>query len=68
MLYSSYPNNAIDRMCVVVGQTELETRSVNVRNRDNIGQKGREETVPLDDIIKKLVTLRDSRSLENKLV
>ncbi|KAI0729485.1 hypothetical protein C8Q72DRAFT_884263 [Fomitopsis betulina] len=53
---------------LVVGQTELETRSVNVRNRDNIGQKGREETVPLDDIIKKLVTLRDSRSLENKLV
>ena len=52
----------------MVGQTELETRSVNVRNRDNIGQKGRDETVPLDDIIKKLVALKESRSLENKLV
>ncbi|TFY59012.1 hypothetical protein EVJ58_g6049 [Rhodofomes roseus] len=53
---------------LVVGQAELETRSVNVRNRDNVGTKGRDETVPLDDIIQKLVTLKTSRSLENKLV
>ncbi|KZT63487.1 tars protein [Daedalea quercina L-15889] len=53
---------------LVVGQTELETRSVNVRNRDNVGTKGRDETVPLDDIIQKLVTLKGSRSIENKLV
>lgn len=56
-----------DRAFSVVGQAELETRSVNVRNRDNVGTKGRDETVPLDDIIQKFVALRASRSLENKL-
>jgi len=52
----------------VVGQEELDTRSVNVRNRDDVGTKTRSETIPLDKIIQKFVALKDRRSLQNKLV
>ena len=53
---------------VVVGEEELESRSVNVRNRDDVGTKAKGEKEPLDEIAKKLVILKTSRSLENKLV
>ncbi len=52
----------------VVGQEELDSRSVNVRNRDDVGTKAKTEMVPLDDIVKKLVALKESKSLQNKLV
>jgi len=52
----------------VVGEEELESRSVNVRNRDDIGTKAKGEKEPLDEIAKKLVLLKTSRSLQNKLV
>ena len=62
LLYTwiSYPS--------VVGQEELDTRSVNVRNRDDVGTKTRSETIPLDKIIQKFVALKDRRSSQNKLV
>jgi len=54
---------------LVVGQAELEARSVNVRNRDDVGQKTRAEVlVPLDEIAEKLVALKKRRSLDNKLL
>lgn len=51
----------------VVGQDEFETNSVNVRNRDDVGTKARTETLPLDVITQKLVELKKTRSLSNKL-
>ncbi|EKM78406.1 hypothetical protein AGABI1DRAFT_60603 [Agaricus bisporus var. burnettii JB137-S8] len=53
---------------IVVGQEELDARSVNVRNRDDVGTKARSETIPLDEIVQKLVSLKKNRSLQNKLV
>jgi hypothetical protein len=53
---------------IVVGQEELDSRSVNVRNRDDVGTKAKGEKEPLDEIAKKLVALKTSRSLLNKLV
>ncbi|CAL1709640.1 unnamed protein product [Somion occarium] len=52
---------------LVVGQEELDGRSVNARNRDDVGTKGKAEMIPLEDISKKLVQLKESRSLHNKL-
>lgn len=52
----------------VVGQDELDARSVNVRNRDDVGSKARGEVLPLDTIVRQLVDLKKSRSLDNKLV
>ncbi|KAJ7164913.1 hypothetical protein C8R46DRAFT_1035576 [Mycena filopes] len=52
---------------IVVGEEEMNTQSVNVRNRDDIGTKVRAETIPLDEITSKLVALKGSRSLQNKL-
>ncbi|TCD62131.1 threonyl-tRNA synthetase [Steccherinum ochraceum] len=52
---------------LVVGQDELDTNSVNVRNRDDVGTKARTETLPLDVLTQKLVELRNTKSLSNKL-
>jgi threonyl-tRNA synthetase len=52
----------------VVGQEELDGRSVNVRNRDDVGTKSKGEMVPLDEVTAKLVALKSSRRIENKLV
>ncbi|OCH92766.1 threonyl-tRNA synthetase [Obba rivulosa] len=52
---------------LVVGQEELDSRSVNVRNRDDVGSKAKTATIPLDEIARKLFALKESRSLENKL-
>lgn len=53
---------------LVVGQEELDGRSVNVRNRDDVGTKAKGEMVPLDEVTAKLVALKHSRRIENKLV
>jgi len=52
---------------VVVGQEELDARSVNMRNRDDAGTKARGTILPLDIVVDQLVALKKSRSLENKL-
>ena len=53
----------------VVGHEEKETRSVNVRNRDNDPKvmKGKTDTIKLDDILAKLQKLKESRAIENQL-
>ncbi|KAF8556608.1 threonyl-tRNA synthetase [Imleria badia] len=53
---------------LVVGQEELDSRSVNVRNRDDVGTKSKGEMVPLDEVTAKLVALKNSRRIENRLV
>jgi threonyl-tRNA synthetase len=40
---------------------------VNVRNRDDVGTKGRETMISLDEVAKGLAKLKTGRSLENKL-
>jgi threonyl-tRNA synthetase len=52
----------------VVGQEEFDGRSVNVRNRDDVGSKAKTQMVPLDGITDKLLTLKKSKSLNNRLV
>ncbi len=52
---------------LVVGHEEMQEKSVNIRNRDNIGQKGRDEKKPLQQTIDALVQLKAGKSLENKL-
>lgn len=51
----------------VVGEEEMNARAVNVRNRDDVGQKTRAPTLPLDEVVTKLVDLKAVRSLENKI-
>ena len=55
-------------LSLVVGQEELDARSVNVRNRDDVGTKSKGEMVPLDKVVDQLVALKQSRSLDNKLL
>jgi len=52
---------------LVVGQEELDNRSVNVRNRDDVGTKAKTAMMPLDTIIEKLTKLKANRSLQNVL-
>lgn len=52
---------------LVVGETERSSRSVNVRNRDDVGSKTRSDvTIPLDGLVVKLVNLKKTRKLENR--
>ncbi|KAI8880867.1 threonyl-tRNA synthetase [Backusella circina FSU 941] len=51
----------------VVGGEEESTRSVNVRNRDDVGTKAKGKTVPLEEIYASAKDLKASRSLDNKL-
>ena len=55
-------------LCTVVGQEELDSRSVNVRNRDDVGTKARSATIPVAEIVDKLVKLKESRSLKNQFI
>ncbi|KAI0088225.1 threonyl-tRNA synthetase [Irpex rosettiformis] len=52
---------------LVVGQEELDSRSVNVRNRDDVGTKAKGQMISLEEISEKLVALKAARSLHNKL-
>jgi threonyl-tRNA synthetase len=51
----------------VVGEQEQQQRSVNVRNRDDVGTKARGTVIPIDTISQQLVKLKTSRSLKNQL-
>jgi len=53
---------------LVVGEQEQVARSVNVRNRDDVGQKTRSaKIIPLDTICEQFLDLKRSRRLQNKL-
>ena len=51
----------------VVGAEEKESRSVNIRNRDDQNTQSRGENVPLDEAIQKLRALRKERRLVNSI-
>jgi len=50
----------------VVGAQEAESRTVNIRNRDDTSTQSKGELVPLDETLEHLRKLRDERRLENK--
>ncbi|SGY46913.1 BQ5605_C001g00481 [Microbotryum silenes-dioicae] len=52
----------------VVGSEEVESSSVNVRNRDDVGVKGKTEVIVFDKVCQMLKALKDERRLENKLI
>ena len=49
---------------VVVGAQEKESKTVNIRNRDDPATQAKGDLIPLNDAIKKLVTLKGSRADE----
>jgi threonyl-tRNA synthetase len=51
----------------VVGAEERDSKTVNIRNRDDQATQQRGEIVPLDEAVKKLVALKDERRIENKI-
>ena len=46
----------------MVGAQEKETRTVNIRNRDDQATQAKGELVPLDVAVEKLTKLRDDRA------
>ncbi|POW00412.1 hypothetical protein PSTT_13152 [Puccinia striiformis] len=53
---------------LVVGSEELESRSVNIRSADDVGQKGKAEALPLEAALEKLLSLKNERRIENRLL
>lgn len=51
----------------VVGASEKESRTVNIRNRDDPSSQSKGVEVALDEARAKLKSLRKERRLENKL-
>jgi threonyl-tRNA synthetase len=51
----------------VVGAEEMQSRTVNIRNRDDPEKQSKGELIPLDDAIEKLTKLKDSRQLKNAI-
>ena len=51
----------------MVGAQEKESRSVNIRNRDDQETQSKGELVPLDEAIKKLKMLKKERRLINSI-
>lgn len=53
---------------IVVGSEEVESRSVNVRSADDVGQKGKAQALPLEETLEKFLLLKTERRLENRLL
>jgi threonyl-tRNA synthetase len=54
-------------MYTVVGAKEQESRTLNIRNRDDPNTQKMGELIPLEKALQRLLHLRDSRGLENKI-
>ncbi|KAI8867826.1 threonyl-tRNA synthetase [Ramicandelaber brevisporus] len=52
---------------IIVGEEEKKTRSVNIRVRDDPATKNKGATIPLDEAINKLNSLKATRGLKNQL-
>lgn len=65
--YATY-NHFVSVFFLVVGQEELDAQSVNLRNRDDPSTKAKGAMMQLEDVVTKLLDLKVSRRLENKLV
>ncbi|RMZ82193.1 hypothetical protein DV738_g1808, partial [Chaetothyriales sp. CBS 135597] len=51
----------------VLGAAEQESRTLNIRNRDDPATQKKGELVPLDVALKRLTELRDSRRVDSKI-
>ncbi len=51
---------------LVVGAEEQRSRTVNIRNRDDVSTYEKGEQVPLDVALEGLRRLKDERRLENR--
>ncbi|KAF5674985.1 threonyl-tRNA synthetase [Fusarium heterosporum] len=51
----------------VVGAEEASSRTLNIRNRDDQATQSKGELVPIDEALEKLVQLKATRGLTNKL-
>lgn len=51
----------------VIGAQEQQSRTVNIRNRDDQTTHAKGELIPLQEAIDKLITLRDQRRLVNSI-
>ncbi|KAF2758119.1 threonyl-tRNA synthetase-like protein [Pseudovirgaria hyperparasitica] len=51
----------------VVGAQEKESRTVNIRNRDDPSTQAKGDLIPLDDALERLTKLRESRDLKNAI-
>ncbi|VEU21785.1 DEKNAAC102434 [Brettanomyces naardenensis] len=52
----------------IVGEQEMTTESVNIRNRDIQDLQGKNEAIELDEVIPKLLKLKEDKRLDNELV
>lgn len=52
----------------IVGDQEEQEQSVNVRNRDIQEEQGKNATVKFDEVLKQLLTLREEKRSDNKLI
>ena len=66
IIFSVLPQYVLE-LIAVVGQVEQDGRSVNVRIRDDVSTRNQGVPIALDEIIAKLVKLRDARSLKHSL-
>ena len=51
----------------MVGAQEKETRSVNIRNRDDQNTQSKGDLIPLDEAIQKLKDLKKERRIVNAI-
>ena len=51
----------------IVGEDEMTTNSVNIRNRDVMEQQGKNATVEVETVIKQLLNLKDEKRNDNTL-
>jgi threonyl-tRNA synthetase len=65
--YCPYLWSLVRLTCVVVGAQEQESRTVNIRNRDDQTTQAKGRLIPLQEAIDKLVILRDERRLINAI-
>ncbi len=50
-----------------MGAQEAESRTVNIRNRDDQSTQSKGELVPVAEALSQMLKLKDERRLENKL-
>ena len=53
---------------LVVGAEEQQTKTVNIRNRDDPATQKHGALIPLQDALKKLIQLQDERRLKNEIL
>ena len=51
----------------MVGAKEQETRTVNIRNRDDPATQKMGQLVPLDKVLSRLIELKECRKLDSKM-